>query len=696
MTSDAGKQALECAAAKAITSARILPSTFRAAVTRVEEEQQEYRRAAYVIESRTVRLGVATAHGTKKSQVAPRPDPKSVDPWKVDPRALPGDTRTIAVCPSCEGTKKVTCSSCVGAGALRCGECGGGGRVMGQRGPKNCPSCRGNGSRRCPACNGSGRNKCDPCEALGRVRAWLEVAVDRSTQVRAHPKTGAAALHHELELAQDVERDPSVFPFPLVSDTGWGLAMPPGLAPELIVSIDPFTDRISARRLQVFRPTVFHCHYETRTGSGVVQVAGRPPQVLSESQWEPWRRRWFLSLVAGGLMLALAVVYYNGFVGRAEWFAKHSSAGTVAMLGLLAVLFSVVVTAGYCLPRPARGWLRFRLPATAVAGAWLGMLLLWLTVTPSPEGVRVAVQRGDLQAARREARAVEVVDGATEELSLAVQEIEAAEAEAEQQRKRQLDDEHLLRVKQATSASMAAIEVARAWEFEETREAATELLLQRADAEMQVLAEQHDSDELEKLAEAIAPLDESRAARVRSRHALARAFLCRRNGDFSCVATELGKVRPAEGDQVVVQALEQARQAAEADLGKRLKEPPLPKDAVLEDRKTRLRTLLDDAKVYSELTGQPPPVDVDALGGQLEAVERALEKERKEEEARLAREERKAAREAAREEARRAKAEAAAARRADRVQCCDGTLSPSCRYSQGSLRGCCSHHRGVC
>ena len=45
------------------------------------------------------------------------------------------------------------------------------------------------------------------------------------------------------------------------------------------------------------------------------------------------------------------------------------------------------------------------------------------------------------------------------------------------------------------------------------------------------------------------------------------------------------------------------------------------------------------------------------------------------------------------------KAEAAALREerlSDRVECCDGSLSPSCRYSQGSLRGCCSYHGGVC
>lgn len=31
----------------------------------------------------------------------------------------------------------------------------------------------------------------------------------------------------------------------------------------------------------------------------------------------------------------------------------------------------------------------------------------------------------------------------------------------------------------------------------------------------------------------------------------------------------------------------------------------------------------------------------------------------------------------------------------NRVRCCDGTLSPSCTYDY-SLRGCCSHHGGVC
>ncbi|MEM9455598.1 MAG: hypothetical protein AAGF11_15560 [Myxococcota bacterium] len=92
-----------------------------------------------------------------------------------------------------------------------------------------------------------------------------------------------------------------------------------------------------------------------------------------------------------------------------------------------------------------------------------------------------------------------------------------------------------------------------------------------------------------------------------------------------------------------------------------------------------------------------------ALSAQMARVERALEKQarladkrRKKDEARRQQEARAAARAARRQEERRAQAAARAARQADRVDCCDGTKSPSCRYSQGSLRGCCSHHGGVC
>jgi hypothetical protein len=63
------------------------------------------------------------------------------------------------------------------------------------------------------------------------------------------------------------------------------------------------------------------------------------------------------------------------------------------------------------------------------------------------------------------------------------------------------------------------------------------------------------------------------------------------------------------------------------------------------------------------------------------------------ERARAAQEEAKRKREEALERARQAAEEAREATR--RVRCCDGNLSPSC-LCNGSHRGCCSHHGGVC
>ncbi len=42
------------------------------------------------------------------------------------------------------------------------------------------------------------------------------------------------------------------------------------------------------------------------------------------------------------------------------------------------------------------------------------------------------------------------------------------------------------------------------------------------------------------------------------------------------------------------------------------------------------------------------------------------------------------------------KATATAPKVDKRIRCCDGTYSPSCTTDRADLRGCCSHHKGVC
>ena len=704
MTTDASHTALRHAARRAWSAVRILPSTFRAAVTEIREERQQYRRAAYLIDSRHVRLRTCAARGSRTSEIRPCPDPRLVDPWTIDPSGLPGQTRVLTVCPGCGGNKKVACARCGGAGQLGCRTCGGGGRVMGQRGPKSCPSCRGKGTRRCDGCHGQGKVACSACDGLGRVQAWLEVEQGRRLEVKAHPRTGVALLHPELETGGDLDRDPGLLPVPLLSDTGWGRELPAGLGAELLPSFDAHADRIASRRLQVFESAVHRCGYRLVTGGAEVQVCARPLELLPESEWDPWRRRRYLAVGVGALVLLCTLGYHRAFTGRAEWFAQHAIVGSFLPMGALSAVLATLAAAGLCLPRRAWGWLRVRLPALAIAGIWAWMGLSWLRVQPSSEGARASIQRDELDAARRELRALEVV-GVDDPIAFAevVDSLEARAAELEQQRRRSLDDEHLARVERAGTTSLAIAQLEQPWEHEDSHEAARDLVLARARAELQAMLERHDGRGLGELADAIAPHDEDLAARARSRRKLCEAHACRANGEWRCVVAALAEIDPREGDAEVEQALVLARDQAREGLRERLAEEPSHGDASLEQQRDAQTARLADARAYLELTGEEPPVDIHEIEGRLATLDRKLEQRRKKEEAQRLREERQAARAARKTEEREARAarkakerEARAAQQADRVQCCDGTTSPSCRYSQGSLRGCCSWHGGVC
>ncbi len=658
MTSEASTTALKCAADQALKSAGILPSTFRVATARLEEDHQEYGRVAYLIDSRRVKLRTAGAKGTRKSQVRPRPDPRSVNPWQADPNTLGDETRTVAVCPGCEGTKKTICPTCSGAESLCCDGCGGRGQVMGQRGPKNCPSCRGKGTRRCDSCKGRGTVKCGACEGLGRVWAWLEVDAERFTQVKASPTTGLALLHAELEIGQDFDRDPSLYPVPLLSDTGWVSLLPVGPDPSLAASLDPVTDRLVSQRLQIFGSTIYHCHYELLTGSGDVQVSGRPLQVLPGSEWSPWRRRRWAMLGVGGATFLLALGYFSLYTGRAEWYARHPSSGLLSILGLLSALLSVVWAAGMTLPRSAWTWARFRIPALLTSGAWAWMLLLWLAIHPTAEGVHASLLVGDLKGAHREASALQAVEGASEPLSAVLVEIETAEAEQERERRQALDEEHIERVKHARSTVLAAEQLAMSWEFLSAQQAALGVVLEGADEEIETLHKLHDGDGLRKLAEAIEPHDPDRATRASARAALAEIYFCQRRDDFDCISRVLKTGEPLADDEAVVVAREDARQKAISALRARLTASVPGKKTPLEERERILTTMLDDAQAFAELTDEEPPINRPKIEYKFASVQKAIEKQREKEEAVRERERHKAERAARREVKRVARQEA--------------------------------------
>ncbi len=92
---------------------------------------------------------------------------------------------------------------------------------------------------------------------------------------------------------------------------------------------------------------------------------------------------------------------------------------------------------------------------------------------------------------------------------------------------------------------------------------------------------------------------------------------------------------------------------------------------------------------------------LEALSAEVGAIEDRIRPELEKLRAREAADERRAAAAASRREAAAEARQRAAEVRpqrsssSNRVRCCDGTLSPSCTYDY-SLRGCCSHHGGVC
>lgn len=684
MTPTPQHPALDCAAKQALTAAKILPSTFRAAVTRLEDEPQHYQRAAHVIDTRRVRLGCATAKGTRKSELTARPDPRRVDPWQVDPGALAGQTRTVAVCPGCEGGKKTTCASCAGGTTISCSTCGGGGRVAGQRGPKNCPACRGKGFKRCPSCKGKGQVKCVACEGLGRVQAWLEIEAERSVRVLAHPSAGLAQLHAELDLAQDFDREPSHYPVPLESDSGWVTPLPAGTAPELLASVDPVTDRVVQSRVQRFGATVHHCHYALSTGAGDVQVAGHPPRVLPSSQWGPWRRRRAVSLVAGGTILVLALGTAIAFGSRAQWYAHQPSLGLIPLLGFISALFSVVAVAGFTLPKPARTWLRFRVPAILAAAPWVWILLLWATVHPTAEGIRASIHAGELADARRE---IDAIEDDSDDLRAARGQLEQAEAEAEHQRRVALDDDHLQRVVSASSTAAAAEQLEAPWELEPNRQQAVEKLLGHADEEMQALHAQHDGNGLRGLASTVEPYDPARALRIRARAVLADVVVCERRSDFACIARTLADAKALKPDPEDQAALDQAKTRASERLDLRLRDASVDRKAPASDQQQQLQALLDDAKSYRDLTGEAPPIEVDPLEQRLATVTRTIERaQAKEAEAR-----RKAVERAEAEQARRAKQEQRRAERERRRAERAARPKPKTSYSPPVERTCCKY-----
>jgi len=190
---NANEEAVLQCAARAAQRYFITAGAFRRSVTSIEHSLEHYERALHEVERRTVVRKVVPGSSSRSRTSGSLPNPAMVDPWTVDVSRIEQDTRVLAECPSCVGTKKVNCSACGGSTRVRCGYCGGGGRVSGQRGSKNCPDCRGRGDKKCTLCR-SGKIDCSVCDATGRVEAWLTVERQTLRRVCVQSKSPASEV----------------------------------------------------------------------------------------------------------------------------------------------------------------------------------------------------------------------------------------------------------------------------------------------------------------------------------------------------------------------------------------------------------------------------------------------------------------------------------------------------------------------
>ena len=541
--------------------------------------------------------------------------------------------------------------------------------------------------------------KCGPCDGVGRVRVWLEVRSQPIAQVRVDPDDGIAALHKLRDRLDDLDRPPASFPVPLVQDSQWIQALPESLGPELSPEVDPRSDRVLAQRIQRFESNVFSFAYATRTSKGTIVVAGRPPMLLADSVWGPLWRRLALALAAGMAMFFVGGVVEGQYIRRALWFETQGNAGAIVLFTLVAAVATGLAVARQWLPLAARPSPRKSPAIWTVALAWLLIGLSWHVGGPAFESAEIAIDRGDLSAAQAEFMALEVTEGSSERLTVGRQRLATATLAAQRQRDLATDELHFVDVREAPSAEAGLGRLRLPWKTEQVRPRAQEFALERARDELSRRLRAEDPDGLESLAASLADTDSPLAEEARARSHLARATLLSKRGDF---ADAFAALEGWTADEEAEKLRAELRSAIQERLRLAVEDVALDQTD-LAARRDAAALALSRARLLESRSPTQASRSSQSLQATLEQTENALAREQKRaaevEKKRLAIEAR-ARNKLEQAERRRVAAEASAAasraRSADRVGCCDGTTSPSCRYSQGSLRGCCSHHGGVC
>lgn len=652
-------------------------------IEQYQELDRFYFRAGWNIEERIPVLRFIAGHGTRAKDMVAVPDPRAIDPWAVDPKAVPSDTRRVATCPTCAGAKKVRCSPCAGSGRLRCNYCLGTGRGFGKKGIKQCPGCRGRGDRDCPNCT-HGSHGCPSCGKLGRVIAWIEINTLRKGAVCVLADVDIEQVHVDVRQVHDFDRPALGMPTAVLADTGWRAVNSSWQLPrDLVPRLDLRTQRAIGVRVQSLCASTTRFTYSTSLATGTAELAGHSARFIEGRELAPLRTRAMLGLGVGAVMLIAGLLVRGSYMSRSSWFSDHGYGDQLLVLSVLGALATALLILGLCLPRRARSRIRWLVPATMLVASVLGVPLIWNAALPQASVAERALGDGQLQLAEIE------LDGLAD-LGL--------ESEDEQRLREQLADEHgrradgdrLLTVRQARSLSESATALRSSWHEAAKRQEAVALHIERSSDAMAEAWRSADEATLLHVAHALDGLDDDLAARARALASLADIAASLERSDFEHAAAKWVVQAPpqvtaehAELGHNFVLALESALASALAR-GR-------DTSASLEQRIEALALVQDLLRTYQVVQGAVFD-GIDAT--KIERDKRRLERQLDEQRAAAARKQAVAERKQRRQQAAAQRAAERRSRSYRSLRCRDGTYSPSCTCG-GSRRGCCSHHGGV-
>jgi hypothetical protein len=652
-------------------------------VEQCQELDRFYIRTGWNIEERIPTLRFIAGHGTRAKDTIALPDPRTVDPWAVDPKTVPGDTRRVATCPTCAGAKKVYCSPCVGSGRLRCNYCLGTGRSFGKKGLKQCPGCRGRGDRDCPNCT-NGLHGCPSCDKLGRVIAWIEVTIQRKGTVCVLADVDIEQAHADLRQVYDFDRPASELATDLLADTGWravnsGWQLPRDLVPRL----DLRTQRAIGIRVQSLCASTTRFTYSTRLATGTAELAGHSARFIEGRELAPLRTRAMLGLGAGAVTFISGLLVRRSYMSRSDWFSDHGYGDQLLALTVLGATAAALLTLGLCLPKRARSRTRWLAPILVMLASLLGVPLIWNAALPQAAVAEQALADGELQLAERE------LDGLAD-LGLESTDAQRLREHLADERGRRDDVNRLLTVRQAPSLSESAIVLRSGWHESAKRQDALALHAERARDAIEEAWRTANRAALLNIAGALDGLDDDLAARARALASLADIAASLQRSDLTSAAANWVAQAPPQATAEYVElerrfvlALESALPSALA----RGQEPTMS----LEQRIEALGEVQDLLRTYQSVRGAEfDGIHANEIVRDKQRLERQFDKQREAEARRQAAAERKQQREA--EAAQRAAERRSRAYRS--LRCRDGTLSPTCTCG-GSRRGCCSHHGGV-